>query len=62
MFVEGILPLARERLVTIKDSALLTEDARFLDGLHINLVVVSDKGGAMVGVVTRTDVVRQMGL
>ena len=28
---------------------------------HINLVVACDSGGAMVGVVTKTDVVRQMG-
>ena len=39
-FVERILPVARERLVAIKDDALLTEAARFLDGGHINLVVV----------------------
>ena len=60
--VEKIVPVARERLVTVRDDALLTEAARFLDGRHINLVVVCDNGGAMVGIVTRTDVVRQMGL
>ena len=61
-FVERILPVARERLVAIKDDALLTEAARFLDGGHINLVVVCNKGGAMVGIVTRTDVVHQMSI
>ena len=62
MFVEKIVPVARERLVTVRDDALLVrEAAKFLDGRHINLVVVCDKGGAMVGIVTRTDVVRQMG-
>ena len=62
IFVEKILTVARERLVTVKDDALLTEAARFLDGGHINLVVVCDKGGAMVGIVTRTDVVHQMSI
>ncbi len=62
ILVEKIVPVARERLVTVRDDALLTEAARFLDGGHINLVVVCDKGGAMVGIVTRTDVVRQMSL
>ena len=60
ILVEKIVPVARERLVTVKENALLTEAARFLDGGHINLVVVCDKGGAMVGIVTRTDVVHQM--
>jgi CBS domain-containing protein len=61
MFVERMLPVARERLVTIRDDALLTNAARLLDGRHINLVVACDSGGVMVGVVTKTDVVRQMG-
>ena len=62
ILVEKIVPVARERLVTVRDDAPLTEAARFLDGRHINLVVVCDKAGAMVGIITRTDVVRQMGL
>jgi CBS domain-containing protein len=62
ILVEKIVPVARERLVTVKENALLTEAARFLDGGHINLVVVCDKAGAMVGIVTRTDVVRQMSI
>jgi CBS domain-containing protein len=62
ILVEKIIPVARERLVTVRDDALLTEAARFLDGRHINLVVVCDRGDAMVGVITRTDVIRQMGL
>jgi CBS domain-containing protein len=61
-FVEKIVPVARERLVTVTDDAVLTEAAKFLDGSHINLVVVCDKGGAMVGVVTRTDVIHQMSI
>lgn len=60
--VEKIIPVARERLVTVRDDAPLTEAAKFLDGRHINLVVVCDKGGAMVGIITRTDIVRQISL
>ena len=62
ILVEKIVPVARKRLVTVREDALLAEAARFLDGKHINLVVVCDKGGAMLGIVTRTDVVRQMSL
>jgi len=47
---------------TMGDDAPLTEAAKFLDGRHINLVVVCNKRGAMVGVITRTDVVRQVSL
>jgi len=62
ILVETIMPVARQRLVTIGDNAPLAEAAKFLDGRHINLVVVCDKRGAMVGVITRTDVVRQVSL
>lgn len=59
-FVEEIVPVAQKRLVTIRDDAPLLGAAKFLDGRHINLVVVCDKDGAMVGIITRTDVVRMM--
>lgn len=62
LFVEKIVPVARERLVTVRDDAPLMEAARLLDGGHINLVVVCNKNGGMVGIITRTDVVRQMSL
>ena len=61
MFVERMLSVARERLVTIGDDNLLINAARLLDSRHINLVVACDSGGAMVGVVSKTDIVRQMG-
>ncbi|KTD62371.1 CBS domain-containing protein [Legionella shakespearei] len=59
-FVEEIVPVAQKRLITIRDDAPLLEAAKFLDGRHINLVVICDKDGAMVGIITRTDVVRMM--
>lgn len=61
-FVSKIIPTARERLVIVKDDAQLNEAAKFLDGRHINLVVVCDKTGAMTGVVTRADIVRMIAL
>lgn len=51
MFVGRMLPVARERLVTIRDDALLINAARLLDGRDINQVVACDNGGAVVGVV-----------
>jgi len=61
MIVRRILPVARERLITIRDDALLMEAANLLGDRHTNLVVVCNDGGAMVGVVTKTDVVRRIG-
>ncbi|CDZ79452.1 putative manganese-dependent inorganic pyrophosphatase [Legionella massiliensis] len=58
--VEEIVPVAQKRLITIRDDTPLLEAAKFLDGRHINLVVICDKDGTMVGIITRTDVVRMM--
>ncbi len=61
ILVERILPVAQKRLVTIRDDALLTSAAGLLhhDG-HINLAVACDSGGVMVGVVTKTDIIRHI--
>lgn len=61
MFVERMLPMAREHLVTIPHDAPLMAAARLLDDHNFKLVVVCDAAGRMVGVVTRADIVRQMG-
>ncbi len=61
MFVERLLPVASKRLVTISDNALLMEAAKLLGDRYTNLVVVCNADGAMVGVVTKTDVVRRIG-
>ncbi|MBP6195485.1 MAG: CBS domain-containing protein [Methyloversatilis sp.] len=53
---------ARSRLVTIGSSAPLLGAAKLLSSTHIGLVVVCGSDGAMVGVVTKTDVVRQFSL
>lgn len=59
MVVEDVLEVARERLVTIADGAKLIEAAKLLTS-GTDIVVVRDGGGVMHGVVTKTDVVRQI--
>ena len=58
MFVERLLPAARERLVTISDDAPLTEAAHFLHK-GTDLVIVCDSAGLVAGAITKTDVVGQ---
>ena len=60
MRVENILSTAKQRLVTIEAEALLVEAAKLLTDTHRALLVVCEKNGAMVGVVTKTDIVRQV--
>lgn len=59
MFVEGLLPVARERLVTIADNAPLIEAAKLLRTGN-DLVVVCSSAGFLAGVITKTDVVNQI--
>ena len=54
-----MLEAARERLVTIADDARLIEAAKLLTS-GTDLVVVRDGAGVLQGVVTKTDVVRQI--
>ncbi len=61
MFVEQILPQARERLATIDAAASVTEAAEVTSRLHADLVVVCNEAGTMVGVITKTDIVSQVG-
>lgn len=60
MLVERILPIALKRLSTIRADASLTDAAKLLCDTHISLVVVCSPDGVMVGVMTKTDVVRQI--
>ena len=59
MYVERLLPAAREKFVTIADGAPLTEAANFLHK-GTDLVIVCDSAGLVAGVITKTDVVGQM--
>lgn len=60
MVVERMLPIAYNRLVTIRDDAPLIGAARLLRDLDRDLVVVCNSDGLLVGVITKTDVVRQI--
>ena len=59
MYVERLLPAAREKLVTISGDAPLTEAAKFLHK-GTDLVIVCGSAGLVAGVITKTDVVGQM--
>ena len=60
MLVEAFMPTARRRLATIKADETLADAARLLSETHIGLVVVCAADGSMAGVITKTDVVRQV--
>ena len=61
ILVSSIAALTRSRLVTVSADAPLVDVANLLSDTHISLVVVCDSGGAMVGVITKTNIVQQMG-
>lgn len=60
MFVERVLSAARERLITIKDEVPVIEAAKLLLDGHTDLLVVCGNDELVAGVITKTDVVRQM--
>lgn len=60
MIVEAMLPAARERLIILGDDAPLIDAARLLRDLEADLVVVRSSDGLLAGVITKTDVVRQI--
>ena len=59
--VSSIDAATRSRLLTVTVDTLLREVARLLSSTQISLVVVCDHAGARAGVVTKTDIVRQIG-
>lgn len=60
MRVESILPLALQRLIKIQTDASLADAAKLLCETHKALLIVCDPNGVMVGVITKTDIVRQI--
>jgi len=60
MFVERMLPIAHDRLVTIRDDALLIEAAALLRDLDCDLIVVCNSDELLAGVITKADIVRQI--
>ena len=60
VYVDRLLPTARQKLVMITSDAPLTEAASLLHK-GIDLVIVCGLNGFVTGVITKTDVVGQMG-
>ena len=60
MIVKNILPRALERLAVIEAQAPVREAAALMSKPHTDLIVVCDHGD-MVGVLTKTDIVGQIG-
>ena len=60
MLIEKLLPKARARMQCIEVGAALLQAARLLDGDR-DMLLVRDAEGLLVGVLTKTDVVRQTG-
>jgi CBS domain-containing protein len=61
MFVEQMLQSARERLVVIDAGATVRQAAELISQPHVALIIVRGPEGRMAGVVTKTDLVAQMG-
>ena len=59
MLIKELIQAARERLVTIADDARLIDAARILSA-GTDLVMVCDGDGILTGVVTKTDIVKQI--
>jgi len=60
MIVRNILPRALERLAVIEAEAPVKDAAALMSKPHTDLIVVCDHGD-MVGVLTKTDIVGQIG-
>lgn len=58
--VDRLLPEIRRRLLVVGDDRQLTEAAALLSDDARHMAIVCDAAGVMVGVVTRTDIVRQI--
>ena len=61
MIIEKFLPTARERMHCIASNATLLQAARLLVQDH-DILLICNADGRMVGVVTKTDAVRQIGI
>lgn len=61
MLVDGMLLIARKKLTIVASTAPLIDAAKILGHKEANLVVVCGAGGVLAGVISKTDVVRQIG-
>jgi CBS domain-containing protein len=62
MFVETILPVLQKKLVTIKEDATTREAASLMLRQCTDILVVCSSSKRMVGIITKTDLIRQMGI
>jgi CBS domain-containing protein len=60
MLVERVIAIALKRLNTIQAGASLTDAAKLLCDTHKSLLIVCNSDGATVGVISKTDIVRQI--
>jgi len=60
MLDEKMLSLARNRLATIASTALVEDVADLMSKPHVDLVVVTGEEGEMVGVLTKSDIIRHL--
>ena len=60
MLVERVLTLARKKLVSIGDDATVIQAAAVLGNEHTNLIVVCNASGELVGVLSKTDIVKHI--
>ena len=61
MLVRGLAAQTRSRLATAQAEALVLDVAKLLSTTHRSLVVVCDPLQRMVGIITKTNVVEQIG-
>lgn len=61
MFIENFLPTARKRMCCIDADSTLLQAARLLERAH-DMLLIRDAAGRLVGVLTKTDAVRQIGI
>lgn len=54
--VSSIAAAAGSRLLTVQSDASLRDVAQLLSSTQISLVVVCDQEGAMIGVITKSDI------
>lgn len=60
MIIEAILPAARERLFILGDEPPLVDAAKLLRDVETDIVVVCKADGSLAGVITKSDIVRQI--
>jgi CBS domain-containing protein len=60
MLVEGVLTLARKRLAVVGEDSPVIQAAGLLGNPHTNLVVVCNPAGEMIGVMSKTDIVKHI--